>query len=210
MHEDKEILERIAGLIEDDIDRNYIEGAVSGILKAIGEDPEREGLLKTPERVAKAYDELLSGYRTDPIDLLNEAIFEVSYDEMVIVRDIEFYSLCEHHMLPFLGRAHVAYLPKGKVIGLSKIPRIVDMFAKRLQVQERMTRQIADLVDELLHPKGVAVVVEGLHLCSVMRGVKKHDARMTTSSMSGAFRSNISTRQEFLDNISRGAKPLQF
>jgi len=210
MHEDKEILERLAGLLEDDIDRNYIEGAVSGILKAIGEDPEREGLLKTPERVAKAYDELLSGYRTDPIDLLNEAIFEVSYDEMVIVRDIEFYSLCEHHMLPFLGRAHVAYLPKGKVIGLSKIPRIVDMFAKRLQVQERMTRQIADLVDELLHPKGVAVVVEGLHLCSVMRGVKKHDARMTTSSMSGAFRSNISTRQEFLDNISRGAKPLQF
>jgi GTP cyclohydrolase I len=210
MHEDKEILDRIAGLLEDDIDRDYIEGAVSGILKAIGEDPEREGLLKTPERVAKAYDELLSGYRTDPIDLLNEAIFEVSYDEMVIVRDIEFYSLCEHHMLPFLGRAHVAYLPRGKVIGLSKIPRIVDMFAKRLQVQERMTRQIADLVDELLHPKGVAVVVEGLHLCSVMRGVKKHDARMTTSSMSGAFRSNISTRQEFLDNISRGAKPLQF
>ena len=210
MHEDKEILERIAGLLDDDIDRDYIEGAVSGILKAIGEDPEREGLLKTPERVAKAYDELLSGYRTDPIDLLNEAIFEVSYDEMVIVRDIEFYSMCEHHMLPFLGRAHVAYLPKGKVIGLSKIPRIVDMFAKRLQVQERMTRQITDLVDELLHPKGVAVVVEGLHLCSVMRGVKKHDARMTTSSMSGAFRSNISTRQEFLDNISRGAKPLQF
>ncbi len=210
MHEDKKILERIAGLLEDDIDRDYIEGAVSGILKAIGEDPEREGLLKTPERVAKAYDELLSGYRTDPIDLLNEAIFEVSYDEMVIVRDIEFYSMCEHHMLPFLGRAHVAYLPKGKVIGLSKIPRIVDMFAKRLQVQERMTRQIADLVGELLHPKGVAVVVEGLHLCSVMRGVKKHDARMTTSSMSGAFRSNISTRQEFLDNISRGAKPLQF
>ena len=210
MHEDKEILERIAGLLDDDIDRDYIEGAVSGILKAIGEDPDREGLLKTPERVAKAYDELLSGYRTDPIDLLNEAIFEVSYDEMVIVRDIEFYSMCEHHMLPFLGRAHVAYLPKGKIIGLSKIPRIVDMFAKRLQVQERMTRQIADLVDELLHPKGVAVVVEGLHLCSVMRGVKKHDARMTTSSMSGAFRSNISTRQEFLDNISRGAKPLQF
>ena len=210
MHEDKEILERIAGLLDDDIDRDYIEGAVSGILKAIGEDPEREGLLKTPERVAKAYDELLSGYRTDPIDLLNEAIFEVSYDEMVIVRDIEFYSMCEHHMLPFLGRAHVAYLPRGKVIGLSKIPRIVDKFAKRLQVQERMTRQIADLVDELLHPKGVAVVVEGLHLCSVMRGVKKHDARMTTSSMSGAFRSNISTRQEFLDNISRGAKPLQF
>ena len=210
MHENKEILERLAGLLKEDIDQDYIVKAVTGILKAIGEDPEREGLLKTPERVAKAYDELLSGYRTDPIDLLNEAIFDVSYDEMVIVRDIEFYSMCEHHMLPFLGRAHVAYLPKGKVIGLSKIPRIVDMFAKRLQVQERMTRQIADLVDELLHPKGVAVVVEGLHLCSVMRGVKKHDARMTTSSMSGAFRSNLPTRQEFLDNISRGAKPLQF
>lgn len=210
MHEDKEILERIAGLLKDEIDQGKIENAVTTILTSIGEDPEREGLKRTPERVAKAYDELLSGYRTDPIELLNEAIFEVSYDEMVIVRDIEFYSMCEHHMLPFLGRAHVAYLPKGKVIGLSKIPRIVDMFAKRLQVQERMTRQIADLVDELLHPKGVAVVVEGLHLCSVMRGVKKHDARMTTSSMSGAFRKNLSTRQEFLDNISRGAKPLQF
>jgi len=210
MHENKEILERIAGLFKKDIDHQRIIEAVSTILESIGEDPQREGLLRTPERVSKAYGELLSGYRTDPIDLLNEAIFDVSYDEMVIVRDIEFYSLCEHHMLPFLGRAHVAYLPDGKVIGLSKIPRIVDMFAKRLQVQERMTRQIADLVDELLHPKGVAVVVEGLHLCSVMRGVKKHDARMTTSSMSGAFRKNLPTRQEFLDNISRGAKPLQF
>jgi len=210
MHKNKEILERIAELFIKPMDQEKITDSVLEILISIGEDPKREGLLKTPERVAKAYGELLSGYRTDPIDLLNEAIFNVSYDEMVIVRDIEFYSLCEHHMLPFLGRAHVAYLPKGKVIGLSKIPRIVDMFAKRLQVQERMTRQIADLVDELLHPKGVAVVVEGLHLCSVMRGVKKHDARMTTSSMSGAFRTNMPTRQEFLDNISRGAKPLQF
>ncbi len=210
MHKDKEILERLAGLFSKPIDQEKITDSVREILESIGEDPKREGLLRTPERVAKAYGELLSGYRTDPIDLLNEAIFDVSYDEMVIVRDIEFYSLCEHHMLPFLGRAHVAYLPKGKVIGLSKIPRIVDMFARRLQVQERMTRQIADLVDELLHPKGVAVVVEGLHLCSVMRGVRKHDARMTTSSMSGAFRTNLPTRQEFLDNISRGAKPLQF
>ena len=210
MHEDKEILERIAGLISEDMDLERIEKAVNDILVSVGEDPRREGLLKTPLRVANAYGELLSGYRTDPIELLNEAIFEVSYDEMVIVRDIEFYSLCEHHMLPFLGRAHVAYLPKGKVIGLSKLPRIVDMFARRLQVQERMTRQIADLVDELLHPKGVAVVVEGLHLCSVMRGVKKHDARMTTSAMLGAFRANLSTRQEFLDNISRAAVPLQF
>jgi GTP cyclohydrolase I len=210
MRRDKEILERIAGLFSEEVDQDSIVNAVQSILKSIGEDPEREGLLRTPERVAKAYQELLSGYRTDPIELLNEAIFEVTYDEMVIVRDIEFYSMCEHHMLPFLGRAHVAYLPKGKVIGLSKIPRIVDMFARRLQVQERMTKQIADLVNELLHPKGVAVVVEGLHLCSVMRGVKKHNARMTTSSMSGAFRANISTRQEFLDNISRGATPLQF
>jgi len=182
MHKDKEILERIAGLFSEEMDQESIVKAVLTILKSIGEDPEREGLLRT----------------------------EVSYDEMVIVRDIEFYSMCEHHMLPFLGRAHVAYLPKGKVIGLSKIPRIVDMFARRLQVQERMTKQIADTIDELLHPKGVAVVIEGLHLCSVMRGVKKHDARMTTSSMSGAFRTNLSTRQEFLDNISRGAKPLQF
>ena len=210
MHEDKEILERIAELIEGDMQHERIVNAVADILESVGEDPQREGLLRTPLRVANAYQELLSGYRTDPIDLLNEAIFDVSYDEMVIVRDIEFYSLCEHHMLPFLGRAHVAYLPKGKVIGLSKLPRIVDMFARRLQVQERMTRQIADLVNELLHPKGVAVVVEGLHLCSVMRGVKKHDARMTTSAMIGAFRNNLSTRQEFLDNISRGAVPLQF
>lgn len=210
MHGDKEILERIAGLFGGKMDLDKIVDHVAGILEAVGEDTEREGLRRTPLRVANAYEELLSGYRTDPIDLLNEAIFEVSYDEMVIVRDIEFYSMCEHHMLPFLGRAHVAYLPNGKVIGLSKLPRIVDMFARRLQVQERMTRQIAELVDELLHPKGVAVVVEGLHLCSVMRGVKKHDARMTTSSMSGAFRTNLPTRQEFLDNISRGAKPLQF
>jgi GTP cyclohydrolase I len=209
MHKDKEILERVAGLFSQDMEQDVIIESVRNILKAIGEDPGREGLLKTPERVAKSYDELLAGYRTDPIELLNDAIFEVTYDEMVIVRDIEFYSMCEHHVLPFLGRAHVAYLPDGKVIGLSKIPRIVDMFARRLQVQERMTRQIAELIDELLHPKGVAVVVEGLHLCSVMRGVKKHDARMTTSSMSGAFRTNLSTRQEFLDNISRGAMPLQ-
>jgi GTP cyclohydrolase I len=155
------------------------------------------------------YSELLSGYRTDPQKLVNDALFDVSYDEMVIVRDIEFYSLCEHHMLPFIGRVHVAYIPDGKVLGLSKIPRIVDMYARRLQVQERMTRQIADFIGELLKPHGVAVVVEALHLCSMMRGVKKHDARMTTSAMHGGFRTNIATRQEFLDNISRGAGPLK-
>lgn len=208
MHRDKEILEGIADLFEGEIETDTIETAVREILVAIGEDPEREGLENTPGRVAKAYVELLAGYRTDPIELLNEAVFEVSYDEMVIVRDIEYYSMCEHHMLPFIGKAYVAYIPDGKVIGLSKIPRIVDMFSRRLQVQERMTRQIADLIDELLHPQGVGIVIEGLHLCSVMRGVKKHDARMTTSAMIGAFRTNMPTRQEFLDNISRGASPV--
>ena len=154
------------------------------------------------------YVELLAGYWADPATLVNDAIFEVSYDEMVIVRDIEFYSMCEHHLLPFMGRVHVAYIPNGKVVGLSKIPRIVDMFARRLQVQERMTRQIADFIRDVLKPQGVAVVVEALHLCTMMRGVKKHNARMTTSAMHGAFRANLATRQEFLDNISRGATAL--
>lgn len=193
-----------------DIDYATIESSIAQILRAIGEDPEREGLKRTPERVARMYNELMGGYRLDPVALVNDAIFQVTYDEMVIVRDIEFYSLCEHHMLPFMGRAHVAYMPDGCVIGLSKIPRIVDMFARRLQVQERMTRQIAEFIDNLLHPRGVAVVVEGLHLCATMRGVRKHDARMTTSAMLGAFRSSIATRQEFLDNISRGADPMKF
>lgn len=186
-----------------------IKKAVLEVIKAVGEDPEREGLINTPNRVSRMYAELLSGYTADPEKIINGALFNVDYDEMVLVRDIEFYSLCEHHMLPFLGRAHVAYLPKGKVIGLSKIPRIVDMYARRLQVQERMTRQIADLIQQTLEPQGVAVVVEAVHMCSMMRGVKKHDARMTTSAMHGAFRANLATRQEFLDNISRGAKPLQ-
>ncbi len=192
------------------IDENSVKKAVKDILVAVGEDPERQGLARTPERIAKMYGEILAGYRTDPVALVNDAIFEEAYDEMVIVRDIEFYSLCEHHMLPFLGRAHVAYMPNGRVIGLSKIPRIVDMFAHRLQVQERMTRQIADFIDELLHPKGVAVVVEALHLCATMRGVHKHDARMSTSTMVGTFRTNMATRMEFLDNISRGAESLHF
>jgi len=192
-----------------EIDFSTIEKSVAMILKAIGEDPDREGLVNTPKRVAKAYSELLEGYRIDPVKLLNNATFAVDYDDMVIIRDIEFYSLCEHHMLPFLGRVHVAYLPDGKVIGLSKIPRIVDMFARRLQVQERMTRKIADLLDELLHPRGVAVVIEAMHLCSMIRGVRKHDSRMTTSAMFGAFRTRESTRNEFLNHISRGARPLE-
>lgn len=186
-----------------------IASAIRQLLEAIGEDPERKGLKYTPERVARMYRELLAGYKTDPEQLINDALFDISYDEMVIVRDIEFYSLCEHHMLPFIGRAHVAYIPNGKVLGLSKIPRVVEMYARRLQVQERMTRQIADFLRDLLAPQGVAVVIEAMHLCSMMRGVKKHDARMTTSAMHGAFRANLATRQEFLDNISRGASPLK-
>jgi GTP cyclohydrolase I len=196
-------------IVESGVDIPVAEGAILSLLRAVGEKPDREGLKNTPKRVARMYTELLSGYRADPQKIVNGALFNITYDEMVIVRDIEFYSLCEHHLLPFLGRAHVAYMPDGKVIGLSKIPRIVDMYARRLQVQERMTRQIADLLQELLEPKGVAVVVEALHLCSMMRGVKKHDARMTTSAMHGSFRTNAATRQEFLDNISRGAGPLQ-
>lgn len=196
-------------LLKRDIDMGAIESAVLNILHALDEDPKREGLKNTPNRVARMFPELLSGYRTDPVKLVNGALFNVDYDDMVIVRDIEFYSLCEHHMLPFLGRAHVAYIPRGQVLGLSKIPRVVDMYARRLQVQERMTRQIADFIHDLLNPQGVAVVVEALHLCSMMRGVRKHDARMTTSTMLGSFRSKIATRQEFLDNISRGAGPLK-
>jgi len=202
------------GMNEDDIantgvDLAATEAVVAEFLRTLGEKPEREGLRNTPRRVARMYAELLSGYHTDPEKIVNGAVFNINYDEMVIVRDIEFYSLCEHHMLPFLGRAHVAYMPAGKVIGLSKIPRIVDLFARRLQVQERMTRQIANELQELLAPKGVAVVVEALHLCMMMRGVQKHDARMTTSAMHGAFRSNLATRQEFLDNIGRGAERLR-
>jgi len=196
-------------LTNDEIDSVSIKSAISTLLSAFGENPEREGLKKTPERVASMYSELLAGYKVDPKKIVNGALFDVKYDEMVIVRDIEFYSLCEHHLLPFMGRVHVAYFPNGKVLGLSKIPRIVDMFARRLQVQERMTRQVADFIMEILNPHGVAVVVEGLHLCMMMRGVKKHNARMTTSAMHGAFRSNLATRQEFLDNISRGASSLQ-
>jgi GTP cyclohydrolase I len=191
------------------VDSQAVQDAVLQLLTAIGENPQRAGLKRTPQRVARMYAELLAGYAVDPLALVNGALFDVKYDEMVIVRDIEFYSMCEHHLLPFMGRVHVAYIPDGKVLGLSKIPRIVDMFAHRLQVQERMTRQIADLVRDLLKPQGVAVVVEALHLCTMMRGVQKHNARMTTSAMHGAFRSNMATRQEFLDNISRGASPLQ-
>ncbi len=178
-----------------------IEAAVRTILTEIGEDPARDGLIRTPERVARAYAELTAGYHVDPQALINGAIFEVDYDEMVIVRDIHFYSLCEHHTLPFYGHAHVAYIPNGKVIGLSKIPRIVEMFARRLQVQERMTVQIADFLNEVLAPRGVAVVAQGVHMCSVMRGVRKENASMITSAMRGVFRKDSKTRAEFLGLI---------
>ena len=184
-----------------------IEAAVLEILGAVGEDPERDGLERTPQRVARMYGELLAGYKTDPEKVINGALFDVAYDEMVIVRDIEFYSLCEHHMLPFIGRAHVAYIPKGRVIGLSKIPRIVDMFARRLQVQERLTREISECITDLLDPQGVAVVVEALHMCTMMRGVKKANARMVTSTVTGSFRDQPETRKEFFDHIQRGSEP---
>jgi GTP cyclohydrolase I len=181
-----------------------IECAVRDILASIGEDVEREGLLRTPNRVARMYEELTAGYHVDPVRLINDAIFDVDYDEMVIVRNIDYYSMCEHHMLPFLGQAHVAYIPDGKVIGLSKIPRIVEMFARRLQVQERMTQEIAQFLQETLKPKGVAVVAEGVHMCAAMRGVKKANARMVTSAMLGSFKSSQATRNEFFAHIERG------
>lgn len=188
---------------DDSEQKAAIQDSVYNLLLNIGEDPDRQGLQRTPERVARMYDELTAGYHTDPVKLINDALFDVEYNEMVVVKDIEFYSLCEHHMLPFLGKVHVAYIPEGKVIGLSKIPRIVDMFARRLQVQERMTQQIAEFIDEVLHPQGVAVVIEGAHMCSMMRGVKKANASMVTSALLGTFKSDQKTRAEFMNHIGR-------
>jgi GTP cyclohydrolase I len=178
-----------------------VESLTRDLLSAIGEDPDREGLQRTPERVARMYSELLSGYDTDVEALVNDAIFESEYKNMVLIRDIEYYSMCEHHMLPFYGKAHVAYIPDGKIIGLSKIPRLVEMFARRLQVQERMTQQIADTLQEILKPKGVAVMVEGAHMCAMMRGVKKSNANMVTTAMLGAFEQDESLREEFLAQV---------
>jgi GTP cyclohydrolase I len=174
---------------------------VHELLLTIGEDPSREGLQRTPERVARMYQEILAGYQTDLNSLVNEAIFETEYQDMVLVRDLTFYSLCEHHMLPFYGQAHVAYIPDGKIIGLSKIPRLVEMFARRLQVQERLTQQIADTLQDILHPRGIAVMVEGAHMCAMMRGVKKSEARMVTSAMLGAFRTDKGLRQDFFSQL---------
>ncbi len=180
-----------------------LEQAIRHILEEIGEDAERQGLLRTPHRVAKMYEELTAGYHVDPDRLINEAIFDIEYDEMVVVCDIDFYSLCEHHLLPIFGKAHVAYIPDGRIIGLSKIPRVVEMFARRLQVQERMTQEIAEFLRDSLEPQGVGVVVEGAHMCSMMRGVKKDNARMVTAAMLGRFRSDPRTRSEFLNHIER-------
>jgi GTP cyclohydrolase I len=191
-------------LVADEVNvepQSVIGNAVHDILLSIGEDPERQGLLKTPERVARMFGELASGYTTDPEKLINGAIFDVDYSELVVVRDIEYYSLCEHHMLPFFGKAHVAYIPDGKVIGLSKIPRIVEMYARRLQVQERMTSEIAGFLQSAIHPRGVAVLVEGQHMCSMMRGVKKSQASMITSSFLGDFKDHRELRNDFVAQI---------
>ena len=181
--------------------KENIEVAVRTILTNVGEDPNRQGLEGTPDRIARMYSEVLGGYDVDLEKLVNGALFDVTYDEMIVVKDIEFYSMCEHHMLPFFGRAHVAYIPSEKVIGLSKIPRIVEMFARRLQVQERMTRQIAETIEDILNPQGVAVVIEGNHMCSMMRGVKKQEASMVTSAMLGCFKKSDKTRNEFLSHL---------
>jgi GTP cyclohydrolase IA len=183
------------------LDLEKTEIIIKNLLSEIGEDPKRQGLLNTPKRVAKAYEFLTSGYSKDIEKVLNNAIFDEKYDEMVVVKDIDFYSLCEHHMLPFFGKVHVAYIPNGKIVGLSKIPRIVDVFARRLQVQERMTQQIADTIDKYLQPKGVAVVSEARHMCMMMRGVEKQNSSATSSAVNGLFKTDARTRMEFLNLI---------
>jgi GTP cyclohydrolase I len=180
-----------------------IEPLVAQMLKELGEDAGRDGLLRTPTRVARAMRFFTQGYQQDPVAILNDALFDVSYDEMVIVKDVDFYSLCEHHMLPFFGRAHIAYVPNGKVLGLSKIPRLVEMYSRRLQVQERLTTQVAETLQRVLDPKGVAVVVESIHLCMMMRGVQQQNASAVTSSVHGVFEKDPKTRQEFMDLIRR-------
>jgi GTP cyclohydrolase I len=179
-----------------------VEGIVKTLLTEIGEDPQREGLVATPKRLAKAYEFLTSGYHQDIKKVMNKAIFKEKYDEMVLVKNIDFFSLCEHHLLPFYGKVHIAYIPDGKIVGLSKIPRISEVFARRLQVQERMTKQIAETIEKYLQPKGVAVVAEAFHMCMMMRGVEKQNSSATTSSMLGVFKDDARTRTEFLDLIS--------
>ena len=197
-----ELAERLTdGPVLDATCKREVANSVLHILESVGEDTDRDGLKNTPLRVARMYDEVLLGYTVDPVALLNNALFDVEYDEMVTVTGIDFYSLCEHHLLPIIGQAHVAYVPNKKVVGLSKIPRIVDAFARRLQVQERMTRQIADLLNSLVEPQGVAVVLVATHLCVAMRGAQKANARMRTSALLGSFLDDAKTRAEFLDQI---------
>ena len=179
---------------------------IRSILTQVGEDPNRDGLRNTPARVDRAFRFLTSGYQMSVDDLVNKALFDVAYDEMVIVRDIELFSLCEHHLLPFFGKCHVGYIPNGRVIGLSKIPRLVDMYARRLQVQERLTTQIAETMNEKIHPRGVAVVIEAQHLCMIMRGVEKQNSVAVTSSMYGVFKENQNTRNEFLNLVRHTTK----
>jgi GTP cyclohydrolase I len=178
-----------------------LEGLVHTMLKELGEDPGRDGLERTPARVARSMRTFTEGYSQDPSEVLQGALFDVSYDEMVLVRDIDFYSLCEHHLLPFFGRAHIGYIPNGKVVGLSKLPRVVEIFARRLQVQERLTTQLAQTIEEVLAPRGVGVVVEAIHLCMMMRGVEKQNSFAITSSMRGAFQTDSKTRSEFMELI---------
>lgn len=180
-----------------------VQRVITELLSQMGEDPSREGLLKTPERVAKMYEFLTKGYREDANAVLSKAVFTERYSEMVIVRDIDFFSLCEHHLVPFYGKCHIAYIPNGKIIGLSKLPRVVEVFARRLQVQERLTQQIADTIFSRLKPQGVGVVMEARHLCMMMRGVEQHDSVATTSAMLGTFRDDVKTRTEFLTLIQR-------
>jgi GTP cyclohydrolase I len=182
-------------------DRDPLEPHVRAILEELGEDPNRDGLERTPDRVARSFRFLTKGYQEDPVKILNNALFDVTYDEMVVVKDIDFFSLCEHHMLPFYGRVHVAYIPNGKVVGLSKIPRLVEMFARRLQVQERLTMQIAETIEKVLAPKGVGVVTEAIHLCMMMRGVQQQNAFALTSSLKGLFQADPKTRSEFMELI---------
>jgi GTP cyclohydrolase I len=191
--------------IKKTVSQDSIASHMKEVIRLLGEDPERDGLLRTPERIDKALQYLTSGYSVKPEEIVNGALFDVNYDEVVIVRDIEFFSMCEHHMLPFFGKMHVAYLPDNKVIGLSKIPRLVDIFARRLQIQERLTQQVAESIQRLIEPRGVAVVCEARHFCMMMRGVEKQHSGAVTSAMLGAFRTNKETRNEFLSLLGRAS-----
>jgi GTP cyclohydrolase I len=191
------------------MENKKLEDAVKEILELLGEDPNREGLKKTPQRVAKSLQFLTKGYSQDPKEILNQALFTSSNDEMVVVRDIEFYSMCEHHMLPIIGRVHVAYIPNGKVVGLSKIPRVVEVFARRLQIQEQLTEEIADAINKTINPKGVAVVVHARHMCMEMRGVQKINSTTVSSALRGLFKSDLKTRNEFF-NIINTPSPSNF